>query len=1087
MRSFLASLALSGVLAASAPAQMLDVDAWPPASVAEVRGAVEADLSGRAEGEANAELFESGRLLLEELGALDELRAEAAALEASAAAQEARRAAAQAVLDAPLPEPSTIDDPTPEQLLAAESELAAARRSVDELRERILGLEAERLGELQDRRTSAEARRADAAAAVAAAEVEVTRLEEAGASERELLTARWTRDARSVERRALEERIELLDRRAAWLEPEISTLEREADAAARVVSRLQLEVDALRAAESAVLQEEARAAERDRLEAEALAESADTAAERRLQAWLATTYGFQEQARRSEAERTLLRGETPVRDALADSVARFDQLTERYTTARAAGVSPNPIVTRGLERVRRERLTYLRSSDADSWRRRRVEIAAATIELDEARYDLNEQWELEVEAARAEWLEADPAGAERFEREELPRWEDARRIRRAAVQELGVTLGDLHDLYLRRLGNLAALRDELGREERWLELRGITIRRPFPDPRAAVSRAFSDVDEVAAALDLRSFTALLLVSLVGLYAIALPLRRVLRRAARRLDEARRSPERPRSARGAWLRLASRVPWILVPLAAAAIVTASMDADRVDAREAVRAAGRYASAALGVHALALAVLELANDAGAAARVRRYAFGGLVAVLALGVPHRILVELRYDGANPDLVALLGRGMRAWVGVCALLLVSNVERLLDLVPEGARARTSSAARGLRGIVFAGVLTGVGLDLYGYESLGARILFGVLGLSGTGVLGVATARSALHAWSRTSLARGSRSGLAGRRRQFLYARGREGIVVATSVLALQGALLSLGIDRAELRDLLAVGVWPPGGVDGVGGALKLGQLVALLLTLVGTYFVANLLRGALDHFLLAWVGVDRSLRYSLSSIVHYLAFCVGLLLALSSTGIAMSDLQWFLAAAGVGIGFGLQEIVSNFVSGLIILFERPIKVGDVILLDTLEGEVAEVSIRATTIRTWKNEFLTVPNKELITQRVNNMTGDDPRVRLDLPVGVAYGSDLKLVRQVLLDVAGRHGKVLDEPPPNVVFVAHGESSLDFELRVWVHIDHRLDVRHDVRMAVDAAFRRAGIEIPFPQRDVHLHTTPAEPTAESEA
>jgi potassium efflux system protein len=232
--------------------------------------------------------------------------------------------------------------------------------------------------------------------------------------------------------------------------------------------------------------------------------------------------------------------------------------------------------------------------------------------------------------------------------------------------------------------------------------------------------------------------------------------------------------------------------------------------------------------------------------------------------------------------------------------------------------------------------------------------------------------------------------------------------------------------------------------------------------------------MRGFLDLFALVWLGLERSLRYSIATVAHYLVLLVGMLLALSRLGLRLEDLQWLLAAIGVGIGFGLQEVVSNFVSGVIILLERPLKVGDVIEISGLPGEVVDVNIRATTVRTFQNHFVLVPNKEIITQHLVNYTGRDPKVRGDISISVAYGSDTKLVRDVLLECAGRHGRVLKRPPPEVVFVAHGESSLDFELRVWTHVRDRLQMASDLRLAIDAAFRRFNISIPFPQREIHV-------------
>ncbi|HKX46320.1 MAG TPA: mechanosensitive ion channel domain-containing protein, partial [Planctomycetota bacterium] len=370
------------------------------------------------------------------------------------------------------------------------------------------------------------------------------------------------------------------------------------------------------------------------------------------------------------------------------------------------------------------------------------------------------------------------------------------------------------------------------------------------------------------------------------------------------------------------------------------------------------------------------------------------------------------------------------------------------------------------------------------GYDGLARRIFLAVFLLPVALALVPRAAQTAIQAWDRSRFAREQGPELDGRRRAFLHHEGRILVRLASALLIGVALVLGAGLQIEGLADLGAVRLWPLGAASDAPG-FHLSQLATLVATFVVTYLIGGLLRGGLDHYVLAWAGMERGLRYSLSSVTYYFVLAVGSVLALTATGLALDDMQWFLAAAGVGIGFGLQEVVSNFVCGILLLLERPLKVGDVIVLDTLEGEVVDVSIRATTLRTWQNVFISVPNKELVTQRLVNVTGSDPRLRLDLPVGVAYGSDLKLVRATLQEVGERHGLVLKDPPPQAVFLRHGESSLDFELRVWVDVGDRLKVTNDLRHALDAAFRRAGIAIPFPQRDVHLHSTSAAGAADA--
>jgi potassium efflux system protein len=180
-------------------------------------------------------------------------------------------------------------------------------------------------------------------------------------------------------------------------------------------------------------------------------------------------------------------------------------------------------------------------------------------------------------------------------------------------------------------------------------------------------------------------------------------------------------------------------------------------------------------------------------------------------------------------------------------------------------------------------------------------------------------------------------------------------------------------------------------------------------------------------------------------------------------------------IAALGVGLGFGLQEIVANFISGLIILFERPYRVGDVVTVGDIMGVISRIQIRATTITDWDRRELIVPNKDFITGRLINWTLSDAITRIRVPVGIAYGSDTGLAEKLLLKVASENPKVRKDPPPLALFQGFGDNSLNFDLRVFVsELGDRLPVLHELHMAIDREFRKAGIAIAFPQRDVHL-------------
>ena len=190
--------------------------------------------------------------------------------------------------------------------------------------------------------------------------------------------------------------------------------------------------------------------------------------------------------------------------------------------------------------------------------------------------------------------------------------------------------------------------------------------------------------------------------------------------------------------------------------------------------------------------------------------------------------------------------------------------------------------------------------------------------------------------------------------------------------------------------------------------------------------------------------------------------------------------DLSGLTVVAGllsVGIGFGLQNTASNFISGLILLFERPIKVGDWITVGEVSGDVREINLRSTTVITPDNISIIVPNSEFVSGRVVNWSHGERKIRVHIPVGVAYGSDVELVTRVLLEEAERHSGVMRTPAPKVWFTGFGDSSLNFELLAWIpEPTARPQVISDLNYAIDSAFRRNNVEIPFPQRDVHVRS-----------
>lgn len=255
--------------------------------------------------------------------------------------------------------------------------------------------------------------------------------------------------------------------------------------------------------------------------------------------------------------------------------------------------------------------------------------------------------------------------------------------------------------------------------------------------------------------------------------------------------------------------------------------------------------------------------------------------------------------------------------------------------------------------------------------------------------------------------------------------------------------------------------------------------SLVEFVVTFWAAVVISRWLRRFLTDRVYPRTGWDIGLTNAFNTLAHYLVLVVGMVVGLRFVGVGFSSLAILAGVLGIGIGFGLRNITENFISGLIILAERPIKIGDFIEVKdgSVEGRVESIRARSTTVVTRDNISMIIPNSEFVARPVVNWSHGDPKVRVGVPVGVAYGSDTDLVRKVLLEVAGRHGKVLKKPAPEVQFRAFGSSSLDFLLLLWIEEQqHRFRIASDIHFAVDKAFRKFGIEIAFPQTDIHFKT-----------
>ena len=262
------------------------------------------------------------------------------------------------------------------------------------------------------------------------------------------------------------------------------------------------------------------------------------------------------------------------------------------------------------------------------------------------------------------------------------------------------------------------------------------------------------------------------------------------------------------------------------------------------------------------------------------------------------------------------------------------------------------------------------------------------------------------------------------------------------------------------------------------------------LLLSLVAfalTFFGVRNIPGMLELLLLQRLPLDAGARYAVASILRYILLVVGVIVALSYLKIPWSNYSWLVAAISVGLGFGLQEIVANFVSGLILLLERPVRVGDVVTIDGVTGIVSRIQMRATTVTNWDNQELVVPNKDLISGKLLNWTLSSVINRIALKVGVAYGTDVAKVREIITKIVDRHPDVLHDPPPVITFEEFGDSSLNFVIRCCTtSIKRRWHLVDEINSAVNEAFEREGIEIPFPQRVLHMIQEDESPEIEDE-
>ena len=253
--------------------------------------------------------------------------------------------------------------------------------------------------------------------------------------------------------------------------------------------------------------------------------------------------------------------------------------------------------------------------------------------------------------------------------------------------------------------------------------------------------------------------------------------------------------------------------------------------------------------------------------------------------------------------------------------------------------------------------------------------------------------------------------------------------------------------------------------------------SMVVFVVLITATIYLSRLVKKGIYRLLRSKTEIDEGLKFTLSRVSQYVIVLIGVLISFQVLGINLTSLAFLFGLLSVGIGFGLQNITANFISGLIIMFERPISVGDRVEVSGKEGDVIEINIRSTKIQTLDNISIVVPNSQFVENDVINFSHGDPSFRLEVSVGVSYSSDLDTVLKALNEVAEEHPRVMRKPAHAVHLVNFGDSAWDMKLFVWVpDVRERYKMRNELNQAIVRKFEKLGIEIPFPQRDLHIRS-----------
>jgi len=269
----------------------------------------------------------------------------------------------------------------------------------------------------------------------------------------------------------------------------------------------------------------------------------------------------------------------------------------------------------------------------------------------------------------------------------------------------------------------------------------------------------------------------------------------------------------------------------------------------------------------------------------------------------------------------------------------------------------------------------------------------------------------------------------------------------------------------------------WLESGISIGGTKISIVNVAYLIIFLVFFTFLSRIIREALQNRVLPRTRLDIGARASFVNVVIYAFWVLAIFTGINILGINLSSLAFMAGALGIGIGFGLQNVVNNFVSGIILLFDPSIQVGDMVQIGEDWGTINRINIRTTIVQTFDNASLIIPNSEMLSNKVTNWSFKDPKVRRQVDVGVAYGSDVQLVRKILLEIVGDMPEIMNDPAPRVDFTDFGDSALIFRVRFWISSpEFWLGAPTELRFRIDEEFKKNGIEIAFPQQDIHIRS-----------